>query len=78
MGAYSVPSTGINEDDYRALDHPVNASLWFAGEYKGQKEFGYAHKALEIGSKEADLILKCLRLYYCPETRPVRKIYCSS
>ncbi|XP_065655685.1 uncharacterized protein LOC100215158 [Hydra vulgaris] len=77
MGSYSTQTGGINEDDYRALDHPVNASLWFTGEYKGREEFGYAHKALELGMEEAERIIKCIRVYHCPEPRPTRKIYCS-
>ena len=75
MGAYSSQVSGTNEDDYLALDHPVEASMWFAGEYKGHEDFGYAHKALEIGRKEADLILMCLRDGKCPTLQPKKSLF---
>ena len=70
MGAYSYQVTGINDDDYAALDHPVNKSLWFTGEYTAHLDYGYAHIPLKLGGEVAGKILKCLQKNDCPAMLP--------
>ena len=60
MGAYSYQIPGIFEDDYRGLEHPVQQSLYFAGEAYQRIEFGYTHGAYESGHKAAVNITKCM------------------
>ena len=59
-GAYSTQIAGITTDDYLALVHPVNQSLWFAGEYTNGDMFGYTHGAYEMGEKIAKQIKVCM------------------
>ena len=59
-GAYSTQIAGITTDDYLALKHPVNQSLWFTGEYANGDMFGYAHGAYEMGQKIAKQVKVCM------------------
>ena len=70
MGAYSYQVAGIQEDDYLALDHPVNKSLWFTGEYTGHLNFGYAHEAYKLGGDVAVKIMNCMKENKCHPLLP--------
>jgi len=60
MGAYSYQIPGVYEGDYRALEHPIHQSLYFAGEAYQREEFGFTHGAYESGHKAAINITKCM------------------
>ncbi|XP_057296945.1 uncharacterized protein LOC130625848 [Hydractinia symbiolongicarpus] len=70
MGAYSYQVTGITESDHAALKHPVDQSLWFAGEYANGWYFGYTHGAFASGWKTAGDIMKCMK-GVCPPLKPI-------
>jgi len=74
LGAYSYQVAGINEDDYLALEHPVNQTLWFTGEYTGRYEFGYAHGAYSLGGNMAAEMGRCMNLGFCPKNEPKRTL----
>ena len=61
LGAFSYQIPGIFEDDYRALEHPVQQSLYFAGEAYQRYEYGFTHGAYENGHAAAVNITKCMR-----------------
>ena len=68
-GAYSTHIAGITTDDYLALVHPVNQSLWFTGEYANGDTFGYTHGAYEMGENIAKQIKDCMKAK-CPSDVP--------
>ena len=59
-GSYSYQVSEINENDYRALGHPVRQSIYFAGEAYNRWEFGYIHSAYENGWEAAKNITGCM------------------
>jgi len=61
LGSYSYQIAGINENDYKAMDHPVQQSIYFAGEAYQRWEFGYAHGAYDSGLGAAKNITNCMR-----------------
>ena len=72
LGSYSYQIAGINEDDYRGMEHPFRQSLYFAGEAYQRWEYGYSHGAYQNGNKAAQNITKCLRNSdNCPTDSPV-------
>lgn len=67
-GAYSYPVTGIMQQDYNALRHPISKSLWFTGEYLGAQN-GFTHGAYQYGIDIAKDIVNCLK-GDCPKELP--------
>ena len=60
QGAYSYPITGIMQQDYDALRHPISKSLWFTREYLGAQS-GFTHGAYQYGIDSAKEIVNCVK-----------------
>ena len=59
-GSYSYQVAGIHENDYRALEHPVRQTIFFAGEAYNRWDFGYTHTAYTNGLDGAKNMTSCL------------------
>ena len=60
LGAYSYAPTGISDNDWDAIQHPVG-KIWFAGEHTMKELFGFLHGAVDSGRLAAKKILACRR-----------------
>ena len=60
LGAFSYAAAGINDDDWKAIEHPVG-DIWFAGEHTHKELFGYLHGAVDSGVLAAKKMLSCKR-----------------
>ena len=69
-GAYSYQVGGITENDYRALEHPISHSIYFAGEAFARWKFGYTHSAYDMGLASAKNITKCMNNGKCQPDSP--------
>ena len=47
----------------------MNQSLWFAGEYTNNWEYGYAHGAYATGQRAVNAIMRCMD-GTCPSLEP--------
>ena len=69
-GAYSYQVGGITENDYRALEHPISQSIYFAGEAFARWDFGYTHSAYNMGLASAKNITECMNNGKCQPDSP--------
>ena len=60
QGAYSYQVPGIREADYRAMEHPVQQSIYFAGEAYNRWNYGSAPEAYMSGVNAAKNITNCM------------------
>uniref|UniRef100_A0A7M5X6Y3 Amine oxidase domain-containing protein n=1 Tax=Clytia hemisphaerica TaxID=252671 RepID=A0A7M5X6Y3_9CNID len=60
QGAYSYQAPGIREADYRALEHPLQQSIYFSGEAYNRWNYGSAPQAYMSGWNAAKNITNCM------------------
>ena len=60
-GSYTYQVGGINENDYRALEHPLHQKIYFAGEAYNRWEFGFTHTAYTNGWDAAKNLTGCMK-----------------
>ena len=78
-GSYSYQVPGISNDDYLALKHPIQHSIYFAGEAYQNQDSGYAHGAYDSGLNVAKSITNCMNdASKCMSDTPTFSEICSS
>lgn len=77
-GAYSNQVPGINENHYKALDHPIQQRLHFTGEHHGLDMYGYADIPYEKAMEVAANIKRCMMNEECATDAPIVSSKCTT